>query len=63
MTYNILAGLVLRDVFPDPELLCRYLRCNQKETANWFFEFLMVSLEGVEYCGDVVVEDEACEEF
>ena len=49
MTYNILAGLVLRDVFPDPELLCRYLRCNQKETANWFFEFLMVSLEGVEY--------------
>ena len=49
MTYNILAGLLLRDVFPDPEVLCKYMKCDQKSASDWFLEFLLVSLEGVEY--------------
>ncbi len=49
MCYNILAGLLLRDVFPDPEVLCKYMKCDQKKASDWFLEFVMVSLEGVEY--------------
>jgi len=49
MCYNILAGLLLRDVFPDPEVLCKYMKCDQKRASDWFLEFVMVSLEGVEY--------------
>ena len=63
MTYNILAGLLLRDVFPDPDVLCRYLKCSQKEAADWFLELQMVSLEGVEYHQKVEEEAEKREEM
>ena len=49
ITYNMLAGLLLRDLFPDPDVLCRYLNCTQSVAVNWFLEFLMFSLEGIEY--------------
>ena len=49
ITYNVLAGLLLRDLFPDPDVLCRYLDCTQEVAVNWFLEFLMLSLEGIEY--------------
>ena len=45
----MLAGLLLRGLFPDPDVLCRYLECTQLTAVNWFLEFVMVSLEGVEY--------------
>ena len=45
----MLAGLLLRDLFPDPDVLCRYLDCMQDTAVNWFLEFVMLSLEGVEY--------------
>ena len=47
--YNVLAGLLLRDVFPDPDVLCRYLKCNQKTAADWFLDHILMSLEGVEF--------------
>lgn len=62
-SYNILALLILSDVFPDPDVLCRFLRCNQKEAADWFLEFLMVSLEGVEYHQKTEEEAETREEM
>jgi len=49
VTYNVLAGLLLRDVFPDPDMLCRYLKYDQGSAVSWFLDFVMVSLEGVEY--------------
>ena len=49
IVYNVLAGVLLRDVFPDPDILCRYLDCTQLGAVNWFLEFLMLSLEGIEY--------------
>ncbi|MBZ5782302.1 hypothetical protein K8366_25390, partial [Klebsiella aerogenes] len=49
ITYNVLAGLPLRDVFPDPDVVCRFLKCNQITAVNWFLEFLLFSLEGVGY--------------
>jgi len=54
---------LLRDVFPDPEILCKYMKCNQKEAADWFLEFLMVSLEGVEYHQKAEEEAETREEM
>jgi len=63
MTYNILAGLLLRDVFPDPEILCKYLKCSQKDAADWFLELLLVSLEGVEYHQKAEEEAETREEM
>ena len=49
ISYNILAGLLLRDIFPDPEILCRYLDADQLTAVNWFLDWLVISLEGVEY--------------
>ena len=63
MTYNVLAGLLMRDVFPDPDVLCKYLKSNQKEASDWFLEFVMVSLEGVEYHQRAEEEAETREEM
>ena len=49
VTYNVLAGLLLRDVFPDPDVVCRFLECNQVTAVNWFLEFVLQTLEGVSY--------------
>ena len=49
ITYNILAGILLRDLFPDPDLLCKYLDCTQEVAVKCFLEFLLLSLEGMEY--------------
>ena len=47
--YNVLDGLLLRDVFPDPDVLFKFLKCDQKVAVDWFLEFVMVSSEGIEY--------------
>ena len=47
--YNVLDGLLLRDVFPDLDVLFRFLKCNQKVAVDWFLEFVMVSLVGIEF--------------
>lgn len=52
MTYIILAGILLRDLYPDPDIVCWYLKCEQKDAVSWFFDRLLLSLEGVEYHQD-----------
>ena len=49
ITYNVLVGLLLRDLFPDPDMLCRYLISDQLTAVNWFLEWVVISLEGVEF--------------
>ena len=49
ITYNVLEGLLLRDVFPDPDVLFRFLKCDHNVAVDWFLEFVMVSSEGIEY--------------
>ena len=49
ITYNVLAGLLLRDIFLDPDILCSFLKCSQSTAVNWFLELVAMSLEGVEY--------------
>ena len=44
----MLAGILIRDLFPDPEILCKLLECSQKTAAEWILEWFVKSLEGVE---------------
>jgi len=55
--YNVLAGMLLRDIVLDPNILCSFLKCNQDTAVNWFLELVAMSLEGVEY--HLVVEEQA----
>ena len=48
ITYSVLAGLLLKDVFPDPDVICRFLKCDQITAMNWFLEFVLLSLEAAE---------------
>ena len=48
VTYNVLAGLLLRDIFPDPDVLCWYLESDQFSAVTWFLDWVLRSLEGVE---------------
>ena len=49
ITYSVLAGVLLRDVFLDPDVVCRYLKCDQGTAVDWFLEFVLNSLETVEF--------------
>ena len=42
---NILMGVLIRDVFPDPDVLCHHLKYYQFEVVHWFCELVMVSLQ------------------
>ena len=48
ITFNVLAGILIRDLFPDPEILCKLLECSQKTAVDWILEWFVKSLEGVE---------------
>lgn len=41
ITYNVLAGLLLQDVFPDPDMLCRYLETDQQNAVTWFLDWVL----------------------
>ena len=42
---NILMGVLIRDVFPDPDVLCNHLKYYQYDAVQWFCELVMVSLQ------------------
>jgi len=63
MVYIVLAGILLRDLFPDPDVVCAYLRCEQEEAVKWFLDWLVLSLEGVEFHADAESRAETREEF
>ena len=48
ISYNVLAGLLLRDMFPDLDVLCWYLETDQSNAVTWFLDWVLKSLEGVE---------------
>jgi len=49
ISYNVLAGLLLRDIFPDPDIICRYLETDQHSAVTWFLDWILLSLQGVEF--------------
>ena len=52
IVYIVLAGILLRDLFPDPDIVCWYMKCEQEEAVKWFLDWLVLSLEGVEFHAD-----------
>ena len=46
--YSILAGITLRDLFPEPKIVCKTLKTEQRGAVSWTLEWIMKSLEGVE---------------
>ena len=46
--YTVLAGILLMDTFPDPEICCKYLDKCQFEFTSFFMEWIKSSMEGVE---------------
>ena len=50
-------------MFPDPDVLCGFLKCNQKTAADWFLDFVLMSLEGVKFHQGVEDEAETREEI
>ena len=46
--YSVLAGIILRDLFPEPKIVCKTLKTEQCEAVSWILEWIMKSLEGVE---------------
>ena len=56
MCYTILAGILLADTFPDPEICCKYLDASQVKFSSFFMDWLRSSLEGVEVSIDKMKE-------
>ena len=56
MCYTILAGILLADTFPDPEICCKYLESSQVRFTSFFMDWLRSSLEGIDVCSEKVKE-------
>lgn len=40
---------LLRVIFPDPDMLFRFLESDQQTAITWFLDWFLISLEGVEF--------------
>ena len=47
LTYNVLISLLIRQLFPDPELVCRLSRCSPDQWVRWFNLLVRDALVGV----------------
>ena len=48
LTYIVLTGILLRDLYPDPDVDSKFLNADQLIGVEWFYEWIIKSLEGVE---------------
>ena len=46
LAYNVLISLLLRQMFPDPDICCRMSRCTQDVWVAWFCHFIRDALVG-----------------
>ena len=46
LTFIVLSGILQRNLFPDPDIVCQFLIGNQWQGVNWFYEQILKSLEG-----------------
>ena len=46
--YSVLAGIMIGDLFPEPEIVCKILSSEQRGAISWILEWIVKSLEGVE---------------
>ena len=48
LTYIVLTGILLPDLHPDPDVVCKFLNTDQLKGVEWFYEWIIKSLDGVE---------------
>ena len=48
LCYMVLSAILLQDIFPDPEIICKYLNLQQFDACSWFLELVMRALDGTE---------------
>ena len=47
-SFCVISGTILRNTFPDPEIVCAFLGCFQAESVSWFCNILVDSIRGLE---------------
>ena len=48
LPFIVLTGILLCDLYPDPDVVCQFLNGDQLHGVTWFYEWILKSLEGVE---------------
>ena len=48
MSYIVLMSILLRDLFPDPDILLKHGDWNQHQGAAWFVKWITDTIQGVE---------------
>ena len=43
--YSVLAGIMIRDLFPEPEIVCKILSSKQRGAVSWILKWIVKSLE------------------
>ena len=46
MTYNVLLGCLLREMFPDPDVCCKFSNVSQFDYSKWFCGWIIDVLQG-----------------
>ena len=54
ITHLVLAGVMLRNYFPDPDVICRFAQCFQAPIVKWFSDLIWVSLKNTEVDLDMI---------
>ena len=60
---SVLMGVLLRDIFPDPDTICRQLKYYQYEACKWFCELTVLTARDGELLHDEVKDAETREEM
>ena len=60
LTFIMFMGILVRDLFLDPDVVCQFLKGNQKHAITWFHEWILKSLEGVEVQEDNAWRAKGC---
>ena len=47
--YNVLAGIMIRDLFPNPEIICKTLKTEQRGAVSWILDWISKSLKESSY--------------
>ena len=48
LSFIVLTGILVRDLFPDSDIVCQFLNGNQWHVITWFYEWILKSVERVE---------------
>ena len=57
------AGIMMRDLFPEPEIVCKILGTEQWGAVSWILEWIVKSLEGVDLNHDADKKSSTREEL